>query len=201
MNRRSAVRQTRSRTRARAEGAANLQNDDVHRENASVKSSEANFEPSIVDEERANERDCGACDRPNKAEWFMVQCEGCKKWYHFSCAGVTQKTVHSKSFCCAICISRTRISQPNSIAGRTSSSSSRRARLAREMQRLEEERLLQEKIQQATLENLEREKEYITRKYELLEQQDEADTSSLNSGRSNRTSRVKEWVHEQNSAV
>nr|XP_029710986.1 uncharacterized protein LOC115256476 [Aedes albopictus] len=200
MNRTSAVRQTRSRTRAVAEDTPNLQNDE-QRENASVKSSEGNFEASLIDEERADERECGACDRPNKAEWFMVQCGDCEKWYHFSCAGVTHKTVHSKSFTCAVCETRTSIPPPTSMSVRTSTSSSRRARLARELQRLEEEHALQERIQQATLEKLDREKEYIARKYQLLEQRDEADTSSFRSDSSSQTSRVNEWVQQQNSVV
>lgn len=200
MNRKSIVRQTQLRTQDGGEGTPNPQNDVDLRENASVMSSEANFEASTIDDERANERDCGVCNRPNKAEWFMVQCGDCGKWYHFSCAGVTHKTVHSKPFSCASCAPRP-IPVATSITEPTSTSSSRKAKLVRDMQRLEEERALEEKIQQATLKKLEREREYIARKYEILEQQDEADMSSVHSGRSSRTSRVKEWLLDQNNAV
>ncbi|XP_058833272.1 uncharacterized protein LOC131691088 [Topomyia yanbarensis] len=213
MLRKSFVRQTRSQTRAAEKHAANLKNDGDPREVSSRPSSEVNFVADVIDDERADEKDCGACDGPNNADKYMVQCDHCSRWYHFLCAGVNYRTVHSKPFLCVLCVPRLPAPPPTSVTGRSSTPSSRRARVAREMQRLEEERVLQETIQQELLaaekalnlranqEKLEREKQYIARKYQLLDQQEDADTSSLLSVRTKQSSRVKSWVKDQNAAT
>lgn len=65
---------------------------------------------------------------------------------------------------------------------------------------MEEERLLKEKllVEKAMNEKLEREKEYLARKHELLRQQDE-DAASVRSGRSQASSRqkVEAWFKQQ----
>lgn len=45
--------------------------------------------PSMIDSEHGQDLD---------AEWYMVQHEGCKRLYHFYCARVDTKKVHSKVF-------------------------------------------------------------------------------------------------------
>ncbi|XP_065094570.1 trichohyalin-like [Ochlerotatus camptorhynchus] len=199
---RSFVRQTRSRAKATQEapgtGACAIADDPDT-------TADDSFVPSVIDLEHGNECECAECDRPNNAELYMVQCGGCKRWYHFSCANVDPVTVRSKDFSCAQCSTVVPPPSASSVAGRSSVSSSRRAQIARDLERLEEERLLQEKVEEERLrlvdkamkDKLEREKEYIARKHELLRQQDDEIASSRNR-RSSRSSiqKVEAWVEQ-----
>lgn len=99
------------------------------------------------------------------------------------------------------------------MSGRLSSSSARQARIARELQRLEEERQLEEEIQREQIEQekslaersrrekLERQRQFIARKYDLLSQADAEEDDGSNSGSDNRNSRVESWVRAQGAAV
>lgn len=174
MSRRSNVRQTRSQAKALQDQQANL-HDDIER--AALSSIDnRNMAPST---ERAEACDCGGCERPNNAE-PMVLCCDCQCYYHYSCASVTSETVRTKPFVCSSCVRLTRLPPARSTSGRLSTSSSRQAQIARELQRLEEERQLEEEfhreqIEQERLlqersrrEKLERQRQFIARKYELL---------------------------------
>lgn len=139
----SFVRQTRSRTKTTQDAVGNQSGDGacamIDDPNTTPDDS---FVPSVIDLEHGNEFECADCDRPNNAELYMVQCGGCKRWYHFSCAKVDPITVRSKDFSCAQCSSKVSPPPASSTAGRSSVSSSRRAQIARDLERLEEERLL-----------------------------------------------------------
>ena len=64
------------------------------------------FMPSIMDFEHGQDHDCAICDRPNNTELYTVQCGRCKRWHHFSCAGVDTHTVKSTEFRCTECLSK-----------------------------------------------------------------------------------------------
>ncbi|XP_058814579.1 uncharacterized protein LOC131678438 [Topomyia yanbarensis] len=200
------TRQTRSRTRALAATVKpNLQMSD----GVEVRGipADAVFKPSEIDTTGGEQNDCDACGRPNKAEPYMVQCEKCEIWYHFSCANVSFTTVQEAAYTCAKCITTVPF-HLGSRSDRSSTASSRQARVALELQRLEEEMNLQKQRQQERLakekalmeksqrDQLELDKIYMDKKYELLNQQNE-EMMSVRSHRSNRISnRVKEWVEK-----
>lgn len=202
----SFVRQTRSKTKAAR--IANPTGVLPSTTGQAPDSADDEFVPSLIDSEHGQDHDCAVCDRPNNAEWYMVQCGGCKRWYHFSCARVDTKTVHSKEFVCVEC-SRKQISQRSvqSVSGRSSAASSRRSQYERELQRLEDERRAEEQVEEerrrqekllmekAAKEKLEREKQFIAKKHELLRLQDD-EIVSTSSRRSKRSSiqRVEDWV-------
>lgn len=152
----------------------------------------------------SSRQQCIICNEPNEADRKMVQCDGCDRWYHFRCVGVNDSIEgENRSFMCTVC---TLPESSESVA--STSTSAREARLQLEMQRLAEEKRLQEKIQeerekqekemQEMALRLERErrekaivamfaleKEYITRKYNLLHNQldEEGDAASVRSRR------------------
>lgn len=140
MNPPSNVRQTRSRTRVQQENAdLNPGNDDK----MSSKSSESSI-PSMVDDNGGELHDCGGCNRPNNTERYMVQCRNCTRWYHFTCANVNTTIVRSSNFVCVVCMPR-EISgpiekTPSVISELSHKSSQSRARLERELLRLDEEK-------------------------------------------------------------
>ncbi|XP_062714715.1 uncharacterized protein LOC134291230 [Aedes albopictus] len=99
-----------------------------------------------------------------------------------------------------------------SSCGRSSTSSTRRARLARELALLEEERRLEEEARKEQLdrerlmneravnEKIERDKQYLARKRDLLIQQDEEDDIvSIRSHRSTHSTekRIEDWIDTQ----
>ncbi|XP_058826161.1 uncharacterized protein LOC131686058 [Topomyia yanbarensis] len=202
----SNVRQTRSMAKA---AKTNLEKVDINERGEGRY--DPSFVPSMVDDVEGEVFDCAYCDRPNTAEWYMVQCKECEHWYHFSCAKVSTTSVNKAAFSCVLCVPRISVPAIRSDTSRITSSSARKARIDRELERLEEERrlmdeLCQEKLAQeqallekATLEKLERMKLYIARKYDLRSQQDGNDEHSEGSYRTNRTStsRVGVWVESQ----
>lgn len=106
---------------------------------------------------------CIACNRPNTAEPKMVQCDGCNRWYHFSCAGVGDSiAAEDRSYKCALCRPPSRAA--SSVRTTSTTASAREARLRLEMQRLEEEKKL--------------EKEFLDRKFKLLQAQLDDDSKS-----------------------
>lgn len=182
----SFVRQTRSKSRA-IQDAAGSSSQPVRSDGARLnvpESIEEAFEPSLIDIEHGGDHDCAKCGRPNNAELYMVQCGKCKHWYHFSCENLDTVTARSSVFVCAKC-KVVDPPPPGSSRTRSSASSAKRAQIARDLLRLEEERCLREKLENERLQNekllvekamnekLEREKEYLARKHELLRQQGE----------------------------
>ncbi|XP_055615068.1 ribosome-binding protein 1-like [Toxorhynchites rutilus septentrionalis] len=206
------VRQTRPRTRAQQANAA--PNTGIDDDQISNQSSEDSFIPSMVDSDRGELHDCAGCNRPNSSERYMVQSQKCIRWYHFSCANVNTTTVRSSCFVCVSCM-RSEISgvlEPaaSRISGITSTSSTRAARVARELQRLEEEKKLLEELSRERIEKeralnerehrekMEREKQFIARKHELLNRQDNEDARSVRSVRSSQRDamRTENWVRQ-----
>ncbi|XP_055605274.1 uncharacterized protein LOC129753482 [Uranotaenia lowii] len=155
------------------------------------------FQASIIEPHRGHERDCISCNRRNDAEKYMVECVQCKRWEHFSCAGVSVETVRDIVHRCVLCVPRIPAQPPSSVTDKSTTGSSRRARLARDLERLEEERKLAAETAKA---NLERETAFLDKKYELLKLQDEDEEKrsvcSRHSGKSidNRTA---DWVRIQ----
>ncbi|XP_065078771.1 uncharacterized protein LOC135701764 [Ochlerotatus camptorhynchus] len=205
----SFVRQTRSKTKAAKQ--SNLFGEEhLSTSEHDLDLTEDGFMPSMIDLEHGQDLNCAVCDQPNNAELYMVQCGGCKRWNHFSCARVDTNTVHSKEFCCAECSSK-RVPERSarSGSGRSSATSGRRSHIDREIQRLEDERRAEEQVEQeriqqeklliekAAKEKLEREKQFIARKHELLRQQDD-DIESFVSRRSSSSSilKVEKWVEQ-----
>ncbi|XP_062550988.1 uncharacterized protein LOC134215927 [Armigeres subalbatus] len=165
----------------------------------------------------SSQHQCIICNQPNEADRKMVQCDVCDRWYHFMCAGVNDSIENeSRNFICTACHN----SDPcESVASTTTSA--RAARLELEMQRLAEEKRLQDKMREERekqdremqdmvlrLESERREKaitamfalekEYIKKKYNLLQTKlDEG--SATGSVRSRRncdlsTSKVQDWI-------
>ncbi|XP_065094804.1 uncharacterized protein LOC135715461 [Ochlerotatus camptorhynchus] len=102
--------------------------------------------PLMPDEVPADAQ-CILCKRPNTADAKMVQCDGCSRWYHFSCAGVGDSIeADDQSYQCVLC--RPRGSRAPSLVGSTPSTtaSAREAKLQLEMQQLAEEKELQAKL-------------------------------------------------------
>ncbi|XP_055613814.1 uncharacterized protein LOC129760233 [Uranotaenia lowii] len=185
--------QTRSQTRtSTAREESNLQNVEANPDLPE----EGSFEPSFVDVEKANDHDCKLCDRPNGAEAYMVQCVDCKRWDHFSCAGVTTSSVKLIVYRCVMCAPRIPTQPPSSVTAQSTTSSARRARLKRDLERLEEEKKLQE---DAAKDKLERDQIYLDKKYELLLQHDDdEEQKSICSHRSDRSnSRTADWIKAQ----
>lgn len=118
---------------------------------------------------------CVACDRPPTADNFVC-CDRCADWWHMSCAGVTD-SIENKDWLCSTCLPALSISI-------TSTSSTRRARLQLELQRLTEQR----ELEKLAL-NVELEKRFLERKYAMLEKslQDEEVDHRSNRSRSSKT--------------
>lgn len=98
---------------------------------------------------------CVACDRPPTADNFVC-CDRCADWWHMSCAGVTD-SIENKDWLCNKCLPAPSISI-------TSTSSTRRARVQLELQRLTEQRELEKMAL-----NVELEKKFLEQKYAMLE--------------------------------
>lgn len=209
------VRQTRSQTRAQQANAnPNVGGDD----RVSSHSSRNSFIPSMMDNDGGELRDCGGCNRPNNSEQYMVQCQKCSIWFHFSCANVSTTTVRTISFVCGKCMpGGDSVPQPTPsvISGISSSSSIRRARLERELQLMADEKKLMEDLSRERIdmerelrerelqEKLEREKQFIARRHALLSRQDHDEERSVRSMRSSQNSiqRTEDWVRQTGSGV
>nr|XP_029710237.1 uncharacterized protein LOC115256123 [Aedes albopictus] len=183
----------------------------------------------LSEEEAATEASCPGCNRPDIAERYMVQCDMCERWYHFSCAKVDE-AIKDRSFSCCKCVAvlnqdAKTDSLRSSQSGR--SSSSRLANIQLQMQRLAEEQTAQEKLMQETQEfarelreksvqqeieirsnsmkeRMERELEFIKKKYNLLQNElNEEDSGSVKSVASQRSasSSVRRWLESQMEAA
>lgn len=132
---------------------------------------------------------CVACDNPNVADDF-VQCDRCDNWWHYSCAGVSGSVAH-RDWVCSRCLP-----VPAKSVVAQSTTSSCRARLQLELQRLAEEHEL-EKRRIA----LESEQKYLQKKYQLLESNigEDGDNRSVASKKSrvsaqDRAKQTKDWI-------
>ncbi|XP_062557256.1 uncharacterized protein LOC134222129 [Armigeres subalbatus] len=165
-------------------------------------------------------KNCRGCNEPDEADSQMVQCDGCSHWYHFRCAGVGNSIAdESRTYICAFCAA-----SPAQSDAPSTTASAREAKLRLEMQRLEEEkelraRLLAEKEKQekdmqemamrmekerrekAIADLMVMEKEFLEKKYRLLQAslEDDEEAKSIRSHRSVRqgVSRVQEWMNAQ----
>lgn len=121
----------------------NLQTGEVINEAAVLPFEEA----SMVDTQRGENVDCDSYTRPNNAEMFMVQCERCLPYFHFSCARVTTATVNLNRFICKTCIP---LGPPvkNPTVRSVATSNMRSSQISLELQRVEEELKLEEEVSQ-----------------------------------------------------
>nr|XP_029719543.1 uncharacterized protein LOC115261797 [Aedes albopictus] len=162
---------------------------------------------SVAD--RGFQHKCKACDGPINTE-RSVQCQKCTNCYHSAC--IRESTDRLEQFTCESCAQRFSAPPALSSCGRSSTSSTRRARLARELALLEEERRLEEEARKEQLdrerlmneravnEKIERDKQYLARKRDLLIQQDEEDDIvSIRSHRSTHSTekRIEDWIDTQ----
>ncbi|XP_062703497.1 uncharacterized protein LOC134285955 [Aedes albopictus] len=175
----------------------------------------------LTDEESSVAARCPSCDRPDVADRWMVQCDLCQRWFHFSCARVDE-SVRDRSFACGTCALQHGLESTRST---TSSTNSARRRL--ELLRLEEEKELQEKLlaeqveEEAALqrkiveeererrkrimqEKLDIAKRYINKKYEVLQEEERSNHGGSRKSHSSTRSKlsdVEKWVSNQNLAL
>ncbi|XP_065084732.1 uncharacterized protein LOC135706971 [Ochlerotatus camptorhynchus] len=136
---------------------------------------------------------CVACDRPNSADNF-VSCDRCEGWWHMSCAGVTD----SIEDCEWVCIKCLPVPAPSISV--TSTSSARQARLQLELRRLTEMRELERMAM-----NVELERKFLERKYQMMEKSLQEEEDDLESARSHtirqedmkRAKDIEDWVEKQ----
>ncbi|XP_058810967.1 uncharacterized protein LOC131675845 [Topomyia yanbarensis] len=137
---------------------------------------------------------CPACHESDIADNMMVQCDRCDQWFHFTCAGVDEG-IKDTSFVCVICVYR---STPASTHSGRSEKSRISMRIQIDLQRLEEEKAIKQKLLE---DKSELNKEFVGKKYELLHAEliDVEDNISERSHRSNRsiTSKVQQWLQTQ----
>lgn len=144
----------------------------------------------------------------------MVQCDTCQGWSHFGCADV-DASVRDRDWICVRCAEPP--TGANSINSSAKSRSSRRSKWSStrrkqiELLRLEEERKLQEQIDQEELvlketrdkEKLEkkkkREQEFINKRIELELEHDESETPSEDENDKSNTDIVNHWLNGNNS--
>nr|XP_029713566.1 uncharacterized protein LOC115257763 [Aedes albopictus] len=170
--------------------------------------------------ETTEDRNCRACNQPDEADSQMVQCNGCRHWYHFRCAAVGDSIANdSRIYLCGFCSA-----SPAASVSQSTTASAREAKLRLEMQRLAEEkelraRLLAEKEKQerdmnemamrlekerrdkAISDMMVLEKEFIDKKYQLLQArlEEDDDGRSIRSHRSagHGVAKVREWMNTQ----
>ncbi|XP_062712952.1 uncharacterized protein LOC134290030 [Aedes albopictus] len=155
-----------------------------------------------MSDKATTDRHCSICEQPdNQAP--MIECARCHTRYHNSCAGAQDGTSATSSpYYCEMCVPRC---PAPSVSSSASTSASARARLQIQMQKLAEEKRLQERLiaerEKAIAEKIELEKVYITRKYDLLLAQAEVEEEckSVRSRRSSRRSiaKVQSWIDNQ----
>ncbi|XP_055615136.1 uncharacterized protein LOC129761441 [Toxorhynchites rutilus septentrionalis] len=134
-------------------------------------SAEASATPAAV-----VESSCVNCDRPDSFD-NMVQCDTCNSWWHQCCAGVTG-SVAERPWNCRQCSNEV-------LSIRTTSSTSRSARIALQVEKLKEQRELERK--------------FIDDKYKLLEAGIEDEENTSQRSRVNRPAsidRVRRWIGE-----
>lgn len=175
----------------------------------------------LTEEESSTVGCCPSCDRPDVADKWMVQCELCERWFHFSCAKVNE-SIKDRSFACTTCALPPCPESTRTGASRTSST---RRRL--ELLRLEEEKEVQERIlrehaeeeaaqqkkaqeeekdrrKRIMEEKLEIARRYITKKFEVLQEEEQSiDGRSRKSNLSTRSKldNVQKWVEDHDLAA
>ncbi|XP_065091420.1 uncharacterized protein LOC135712358 [Ochlerotatus camptorhynchus] len=178
----------------------------------------------IASEDSALQTECPACDRSGVTDRLMVKCDSCEIWYHSICVGVDE-SVMDRSFCCTQCLHRH--SPVSSHVGKSSTTSAIQARVELQMQRIEEEKRVQERLmreieeqekalreksmqqeleskRKANQQRWELERQFIGRKYNLLQSVNEGDDNvSVRSLRSNRSSKstVHRWLEDQRETI
>ncbi|EAT45262.1 AAEL003432-PA [Aedes aegypti] len=114
---------------------------------------------SSTDLEQSEIFTCVACDNPEVAD-DLVACDKCDKWWHFSCAGVSE-SISSRDWICPRC-------RPPSVpASFRSTTSSKIADLQRK--RLAEQQELEKKELELERKQLELQKRHSQEQYELEE--------------------------------
>ncbi|XP_065089851.1 uncharacterized protein LOC135711035 [Ochlerotatus camptorhynchus] len=127
----------------------------------------------------------------------MVQCDSCKRWFHFSCVKVTQE-IQDVSWFCASCatlsskqptappvVDRDQTatnpppSQRSRSIGRSSQSESRR-RLKLQLLKIEEEKKLEQR--------------YLEKKFEALLEYGSDTSTVISETEANRTEKIEQWV-------
>ncbi|XP_058816727.1 uncharacterized protein LOC131680008 [Topomyia yanbarensis] len=138
---------------------------------------------------------CPLCSKPD--DMLMVQCDDCKKWFHFRCVNVDQRVEH-EDWSCQNCKIAKKTSEgfvindddksfhPAKVTSRKSSQESsrweHRKELELKLQRLEEEDRFERELQQKLAEQARQaKKDFLDKKYGLLKEleQVDSDTSSL----------------------
>ncbi|XP_055622051.1 uncharacterized protein LOC129765665 [Toxorhynchites rutilus septentrionalis] len=148
---------------------------------------------------------CVGCSQPESAE-DMVQCDSCDAWWHYTCAKV-DASIKDKTWRCIKCEDKCNRSK----SGKSDTSSARKVRVQLELQRLEEEKALadkmhREKEEQEKVSREEKkaiEEDYVRRKYQLLGEtvvDDDKSERSRTSAQSSR-SKVKEWIDRQSQVL
>ncbi|XP_065094703.1 uncharacterized protein LOC135715317, partial [Ochlerotatus camptorhynchus] len=179
----------------------------------------------LSEEESAVFGQCPACNQPDVADKWMVQCDSCEQWYHFICAKVDE-SIKDRSFSCTKCAPR-----PAPLSSKSSRSTSSSARLARqelELRRLAEEKALEEQLltqqqdeeaalqkkameqekerkEQARLRMQELQMQYIKKKYNILQAtaEEDDDDRCVQSHRSIHSVRstVQDWVRKHHDSA
>ncbi|EAT46148.1 AAEL002650-PA [Aedes aegypti] len=146
---------------------------------------------STMDLEQSEICTCVACDNP-EVEDDLVACDKCDKWWHFTCAGVSE-SISSRDWICPRC-------RPPSIpVSSRSTTSSRRADLQRK--RLAEQQELEKKELELERKQLELQKKHSQEMYQLEESLvgDDSDDCSVRSRMieiEDRDKQVEEWVEK-----
>nr|XP_029720541.1 uncharacterized protein LOC115262280 [Aedes albopictus] len=167
------------------------------------------------------DRHCSLCEQPDNLA-SMIECARCHNRYHNSCAGVQDGTSATSSpFYCEMCVPRHPAPSVSISSSASTTASAREARLQLQMQKLADEKRLQERLmaereeaekqlqekalrlekertEKSIADKIELEKVFITRKYDLLLAQvdEEEEDRSVRSRRSSRRS-VQAWIDNQ----
>ncbi|XP_055618958.1 uncharacterized protein LOC129764157 [Toxorhynchites rutilus septentrionalis] len=83
--------------------------------------------------------DCAACSNPD-ADSNYVQCDACDRWWHFSCASVTE-SVSERAWICSKCTTETAAAPPTLVGNTSSSNIHRDLALLKQRQELERKRM------------------------------------------------------------
>lgn len=129
----------------------------------------------------------------------MVQCDNCKRWYHFSCVGVDH-SIEERPWECDLCMEKT----PSKTKGRSSKPGSVIAsELA--LAKLEASKKMKDDIAQQKLKLMEKyidqiqqnAEEFLTEKFNILKGMSDEDSEGSSCSRV-RQNRVKSWIHSVN---
>lgn len=134
------------------------------------------MDKDIAEGQQQNDNSCSAYGMPSDDK--MATCSKCNKHFHISCVNIRDNT----PFLCPQCLT----SPANSIISHRSvrSQQSQSHNVQLQLQRLEEERALNKK--QTRLH-----REYLNKKYQLLQEADDISNAS-----SNKSQSIQDWVNE-----